>query len=60
MTDSPTETEVKRQILLRISPAQHDRLVQEAAHLTIKEGRKVSVTELVRRRAVLGVEQVAA
>lgn len=60
MSESIPQTEGKRNIMLRVSPAQHDRLVQDAARLTIEEGRKVSVPEVIRRRALLDNQQVAA
>ena len=60
MSESIPQPEAKRNIMLRVSPAQHDQLVQDAARLTIAEGRKVSVSEVVRRRAVLNVQEHAA
>lgn len=60
MSDTATETGGKRFIMLRVSPDQHARLVQDAARLTIEEGRKVSIPEVIRRRALLEPQPVAA
>lgn len=60
MKEPALEREVKRHIMLRVSPAQHAQLVQDAARLTIAEGRRVTIPEVIRRRAILDIQKAAA